>query len=134
MLADARQGLSLAAILHGVLHHIAFFAGHRLGFVMRCVVMLRPRPSPQRSSATMAFMYEKATRLSKQAMARVSTGHITNMVSSDSERCRARCYVNNPSHGRRFVLYAPYFPFFLVAPAHAAVATALFVAARAGPG
>ena len=44
----------------------------------------------------MGVLYEKSLKLSKQAMAKVSTGHINNMVSSDAER---------------FVLWAPYFPF-----------------------
>jgi ATP-binding cassette subfamily C (CFTR/MRP) protein 4 len=56
----------------------------------------------------MTFLYDKALKLSKQSLTQVSTGQVINIISSDVER---------------FVHSAPYFPFFLVAPAHAGVTT-----------
>jgi ATP-binding cassette subfamily C (CFTR/MRP) protein 4 len=36
--------------------------------------------------ATIGLVYRKAVRINQQALARISTGHVVNLVSNDAER------------------------------------------------
>ena len=80
---DQSRMFSSYLIRQGVLHHVCFFSTNRIGFICR--------------NTSMMFLYEKCLRISKQAMARVSTGHITNIISSDCVRCNngiSSIYIN----------------------------------------
>ncbi len=57
---------------HIVFHHWAFLHGWRLGY--------------QFMSATVDLLYRKSLRISRQAMASVTTGHVINLISNDTER------------------------------------------------
>jgi ATP-binding cassette, subfamily C (CFTR/MRP), member 4 len=96
-------GLGIATLIHGALHQHGFFWAHRLGFSMK--------------AATSSLLYRKSVHLSKQSMATVTTGLITNLISTDVER----------------LLFAgPFLPFAIVSPAHLICST-YFVWRLVGP-
>ena len=79
-----------------VMHHVAFLIAWRLGMVMQ--------------SASIAAVYSKALGVNQQSMADVTTGHVVNLVSNDTER---------------FLQAAIMLPFLILAPLQLAAVTYL---------
>eukprot|EP00045_Choanoeca_perplexa_P017109 m.242188 g.242188 ORF g.242188 m.242188 type:complete len:1449 (-) comp17453_c0_seq21:1230-5576(-) len=86
-------GLVAAVLVHALLHHVAFLESWRLGYQMM--------------AAATGLVFRKSLRITKQSFAKVSTGHVVNLVSNDVER---------------FIQGAIPIPFLYIAPIQTAIA------------
>ena len=70
--------MAVISFLYGaVLHHQAFMSGWRFAAVAQ--------------AATLGIVFRKSLRVSQQGLAKVSVGHVTNLITNDAERFLLGC-------------------------------------------